>query len=81
MRVERDQLKSGDDDPKHPDMIEDERLFHAQIDIEDSIADTPTHTAAGVAAKLLQLQRNETEFDGDAPWRPAAFRTALEALG
>ncbi len=84
VRVERAraQLEIRDDNnPKDPGLIEDERLFKVQIDIEDSIASTPTHTAAGIVAKLLQLQRNETEFDGDAPWRPAAFRTALDALG
>ncbi len=80
--VERGQLKNRDDtDPKHPDVIEDARLHDVQLGIEESIANTPTYTAAGVVAKLRQLQRNETQFDGDAPWRPAAFMTALEALG
>ncbi len=81
VRGERAELKNRDDkNPEHPDVLEDERLHDVQVDIEESIASTPTHTAAGVVAKLLQLQRNETEFDGDASWRPAAFSTALEAL-
>ncbi len=79
--AERAQLKGRDsDDPKHPDVLEDERLHDVQLSIEDSIADTPTYTAAGVAVKLRQIERNETVFDGDAPWRPTAFRTVQEAL-
>lgn len=82
VRAERDQLEIRDDnDPNDPGLQEDERLYGVQSSIEDAIAATPTHTAAGVAAKLLQLQRDDTEFDGNAPWRPAAFRTALKALG
>ena len=78
--VERDQLKNRDN-PKHPDALEDRRLHDVQLDLEESIADTPTHTAAGVAAKLRQIQRDDEVFDGMSAWRPAAFRTALEALG
>jgi hypothetical protein len=80
--AERDQLKNRDgDNPKHPDVLEDERLHDVQLDIEDSIADTPTHTAVGIAVKLRQLQRDDEVFDGMSSWRPAAFRMALEALG
>ena len=64
VRGERAELKNRDDkNPKHPDVLEDKRLHDVQLDLEKSIASTRTHTAAGVIAKLLQLQRNETEFD------------------
>ncbi len=79
--AERAQLKNRDDEnPKHPDAIEDARLRDVQRDIEESIANAPTHTAAGIVAKLRQIQRDDEDFDGMSSWRPAAFRTALEAL-
>ena len=81
IEAERTQLKNRDDGgPKHPDVIEDERLHDIQLGIKESIAATPTHTAAGVAVKLKQLQRDDEEFDGMSNWRPAAFSTAIEAL-
>ena len=82
IEAERTQLKNRDDGgPKHPDVIEDERLHDIQLGIKESIANTPTHTAAGVAVKLKQLQRDDEDFDGMSSWRPATFRTVLEALG
>ena len=81
VRAERDQLKIRDDnDSNDPGLQEDGRLHGVQRNIEESIANTPTHTAAGVAVKLRQLQRDDEIFDGMSSWRPAAFRTALEAL-
>ena len=79
---DRAQLKNRDNkNPQHPDVLEDKRLHDIQLDIEKSIANTPTHTAAGIAAKLQQLQRDDEGFDGMSSWRPVAFRTALAALG
>ena len=79
LRAERDQLKNRDE-KDHPDVIEDERLRSEEREIEESIANTPVHTAAGIAVKLQQIERDDEVFDGMSSWRPAAFRTALEAL-